>query len=488
MKLTRIAVIDISASMKEAFSGRLQPGTFARATARQCKFDAALDHLRFALQKMPRGSQVFIIAFAESAEVIYRGPIERRDEIEQALSRLQPTGRSTNLGSAFELALSLLDAREYSVKLLDVLTDGLSNEGDPVTPAVALRKKHGVYLHLYLIDTTDEGTAIAQEVIGLEGEGEIDPVANAEALLDRQSEREAADRRTICKMDMALARGYEEKQLFLERVAGQERPRVTAAYPEALIPGEWRTVEIFIYLNAFREVVQREVEKLHFREEVDYGAASSQFPRSLPEGCPITVSLSSETIRTNPSELTIRWLEPFNRLPFRISPSKDSEEGTAATLDVDILADGVLVASMALPIAVTSGRAGVSAQVSDAQWYEDIFASYARQDLDLVRHFKERYAALGLYMFIDLDDLRSGAMWRPALFERIDRSDLFQLFWSEPASKSEYVTMEWQHALKISAVKGRRFIRPVYWDIPMPGVPEQLTEINFRRLEFAVRS
>ncbi len=101
-----------------------------------------------------------------------------------------------------------------------------------------------------------------------------------------------------------------------------------------------------------------------------------------------------------------------------------------------------------------------------------------------MRHLKKRYEALGLSMFIDMDDLRSGATWKDALIRMIDRSDLFQLFWSLHAAESEYVAAEWRHALDISSAKGARFIRPIYWHDPMPQAPEELKEINFRKIEF----
>lgn len=266
----------------------------------------------------------------------------------------------------------------------------------------------------------------------------------------------------------------------------QERPKITAAYPEAMAPSCWSTVEVFLYLRDYRELVQTEIRRLQDREDLDYSGVSSEFPKSLPAGCPVRVSLESNSLRTNPSELTINWYEPYNRFRFRISPIDDNKDGYSASLDVDVFADDLPVASMRLAIAVNSNVRGERATpaISDAACYEDIFASYAREDLELVKHLKERYEALGLYMFIDLDDLRSGASWRTALFQRIDRSDLFQLFWSDHARQSEYVAIEWKHALRAREIKGGRFIRPVYWHDPISPVPEELAEINFRKISF----
>lgn len=288
------------------------------------------------------------------------------------------------------------------------------------------------------------------------------------------------------QLERLSARHAMARSEFTERTAEQERPKITAAYPEAMAPSCWSTVDVFLYLRDYRELVQTEIRRLQDREDLNYSGVSSEFPKSLPAGCPIRISLQSNSLRTNPSELTINWYEPYNRLPFRISPIDDTKDGYSASLVLDVFADDLPIALMRLAIAVNSNIRGEHATpaATDAAWYEDIFASYAREDLELVKHLKERYEALGLYMFIDLDDLRSGASWQTALFQRIDGSDLFQLFWSDHARQSEYVAIEWKQVLRAREIKGGRFIRPVYWKEPIPPVPEELREINFRKISF----
>jgi len=77
--------------------------------------------------------------------------------------------------------------------------------------------------------------------------------------------------------------------------------------------------------------------------------------------------------------------------------------------------------------------------------------------------------------------LRSGAKWRPEIERLIAGADAFQLFWSRAAAASENVTKEWQTALRLISdrKKGETFIRPVFWEEPMPPAPEQLEEIHF---------
>jgi hypothetical protein len=93
---------------------------------------------------------------------------------------------------------------------------------------------------------------------------------------------------------------------------------------------------------------------------------------------------------------------------------------------------------------------------------------------------EKAYKALGIEYLRDVRMLRSGEKWAPALLQRIDESEIFQLLWSKAADQSEYVRQEWQHAL---ALHRRFFIRPVYWDKPMTPPPQELAEIHFAYLE-----
>ena len=99
----------------------------------------------------------------------------------------------------------------------------------------------------------------------------------------------------------------------------------------------------------------------------------------------------------------------------------------------------------------------------------------------MVARFRAAYHALGINLFIDTLDIEGGTPWRVYLEEQIERSDLFQLFWSEAAAASKSVAGEWKHALKVAASRPSvtRFIRPVYWTKPCPGPPKPLDEVQF---------
>lgn len=113
---------------------------------------------------------------------------------------------------------------------------------------------------------------------------------------------------------------------------------------------------------------------------------------------------------------------------------------------------------------------------SSASVYQAIFVSYSHQDTVIVEQLEKAYEALGLQYLRDVRLLRSGEEWNPALLQKIDEADIFQLCWSKPAKRSPNVRKEWKHALKR---KKRSFIRPLYWDLPMPSPPAELAKLHF---------
>jgi TIR domain len=83
----------------------------------------------------------------------------------------------------------------------------------------------------------------------------------------------------------------------------------------------------------------------------------------------------------------------------------------------------------------------------------------------------------------DVHFLRSGEEWNPAILKKIEEADIFQLCWSSNTSQSPYVEQEWRHALLHQARPS--FIRPVYWETPMPAPPPELAPLHFAYLPLA---
>lgn len=85
-----------------------------------------------------------------------------------------------------------------------------------------------------------------------------------------------------------------------------------------------------------------------------------------------------------------------------------------------------------------------------AHKYNKVFISYAHKDEAKVKSFHEGLKLAGIEHFFDRDYLEIGNIFPQVIQDYINSADLFVLFWSENASKSEYVEKERTQALKLA--------------------------------------
>ena len=83
-----------------------------------------------------------------------------------------------------------------------------------------------------------------------------------------------------------------------------------------------------------------------------------------------------------------------------------------------------------------------------AHKYNKVFISYAHKDEAKVKSFHEGLKLAGIEHFFDRAYLKAGDVFPQVIQDYINSADLFVLFWSENASKSEYVDKERKQALK----------------------------------------
>jgi hypothetical protein len=150
----------------------------------------------------------------------------------------------------------------------------------------------------------------------------------------------------------------------------------------------------------------------------------------------------------------------------------------------------VLVGEVPISVYVCADESGVDRSGSlwereaplaqaTAEPYRSVFVSYSHKDGAIVDGLEKAYTALGDTYLRDVRTLRSGEQWNRALLGMIDKADIFQLCWSNNARASRYVEQEWRYALGLARP---RFIRPVYWEDPMPEPPAELSDIHFAHL------
>ncbi len=115
-----------------------------------------------------------------------------------------------------------------------------------------------------------------------------------------------------------------------------------------------------------------------------------------------------------------------------------------------------------------------------AKLHRTAFLSYSSKDADFVEHCIQGMQKVNpiLDVFYAPASMRSGQRWKEALRREILERDIMYLFWSEAASKSEWVDWEWRFGL---AERGINFIDPCPLVSPeeVPPPKELADELHF---------
>jgi hypothetical protein len=223
------------------------------------------------------------------------------------------------------------------------------------------------------------------------------------------------------------------------------------------------------------------------RLEVPHGRRIDKATRVIARGAEIVIIPELPGCRFNPTSARLLWLEDWHRVEFRLQAKPDLagfELGKAVNGRVAFYVESVLVGEVPIWTCISEEAditvADAPASTASAEPYEAIFVSYAHEDSAVVDRLGRAYRVLGMKFLRDVEKLRSGEKWNPALLAMIERADIFQLYWSNAAKRSRYVKAEWRHALK---QEKSNFIRPLYWHLPMPQPPRALAQLHFSYLE-----
>ena len=270
----------------------------------------------------------------------------------------------------------------------------------------------------------------------------------------------------------------------------------TVYRPHAVRPGEWKTLLAFAHLSdrpadapedepdPIKDVQQR-AQQILGKDAGQYQDLRQDSTMPIPHEGELTFVPEINGVEFNPRRVTFLWQESVHQASFRLraSPSLD---GKTARGQMCVYLGSIVVAQVVLKIDVSSQRAFEPAEETLAPVtvarYRKIFASYSHRDVAVVEEFERYGRAMGDEYLRDVMQLRSGEAWNERLLQMIEQADVFQLFWSSNSMRSPYVRQEWQYALTL---KRDYFVRPVYWEEPLPEVREQnLPPDGLRSLHF----
>lgn len=118
----------------------------------------------------------------------------------------------------------------------------------------------------------------------------------------------------------------------------------------------------------------------------------------------------------------------------------------------------------------------------EAHAYRYTFISYASEDRDKVLARVQMLDQMGIKYFQDLLSLDPGQRWERELYRNIDQCDLFLLFWSAAARRSDWVLKEVDYAIsrKGGNDEAPPEIKPVIIEgPPLVEPPEKLKHLHF---------
>lgn len=346
---------------------------------------------------------------------------------------------------------------------------------------------------IYLVQTTDDSI----ESVPLE--------TTSAQYIDLQNNYEAGLKNLVSAIFM---KGIDEQIASLPtEVAGERCDEVlfSALYPRVAEHSRRYAFLVYVHILDAQVSILKDAEK--FVEELGGTVPRPKISKEKPclkENTPVTVMVECLDQEFEPLVLTKRWKNPWVRFGFDFEAS-DKLVGDTIIARVSIRVYGIEIASIgncAIEViesvtlqdndssieSVTNPLALAKLETKTGKMHDRIFVSYAREDTDVVESYRLAQEARGDDVFMDTYSIRAGEDWKKALAHAIDTVDIFQLFWSEHSSQSEYVQHEWDYAITFRCKEDRcrDFIRPVYWKRPMSDPPEPLKHLNFAFVPFGL--
>jgi serine/threonine protein kinase len=248
-----------------------------------------------------------------------------------------------------------------------------------------------------------------------------------------------------------------------QAVTPRENVQFTVHSPQVVRPGEWKTL---------------------------LGTLDSTIDSTMPiplEG-ELTFVPQMNGVEFNPGRVSCMWQESVHQASFRMRASP-VVDGQTVRGQMFVYLGSIMVAQVALRIEVNSQRNFDATEEAltpvTVPRYRRIFASYSQRDAGIVEELERYSQAMGDEYVRDVMRLRSGEVWNDRLMQMIAQAEVFQLFWSSDSIRSPFVRQEWQYGLGLNRDS---FVRPVYWEEPLPELaalnlpPGELRDLHFHRV------
>jgi hypothetical protein len=257
----------------------------------------------------------------------------------------------------------------------------------------------------------------------------------------------------------------------------------SAYYPREIAANVWQPLRAYVFRAGAAAAVADDASKELGGLLSSYREVERPAQINIAEGALITATPRLDGFQFNPPSAQVAFYEDWQRFDFKLRAA-NAPLDQASNGQITFTVEGVIVAE--IPMSIYLGSAGTSVSTAAAPTsvtrpiYQSIFCSYSHKDTQIVERVERAYKVLGMTFLRDVISLRSGQDWDAELLNLIDRADIFQLFWSSASSQSKAVRKEWEYALQRQRQRPQEaFIRPVFWETPMPPPAPELGAIHF---------
>ncbi len=273
-----------------------------------------------------------------------------------------------------------------------------------------------------------------------------------------------------------------------------EHVQFTAYRPKQLVAATWAPFLVFAHLEDRPlgssealtpiEEVRRQAERLLGDSASAYLDKTKDSRHKIPREAEITLRPEVAGVRFNPPVRSFFWTKgvEVHREEFSILADPD-KVGRVLSGNLTIFLGSLILAEVRLdfPIVSAPDPRAIEQPLAPAPAtpFRRVFPSYSRRDLQVVEQIELYSKTLGDDYLRDLVSIRPGEEWNPRLQELIAQADVFQLFWSSNSANSRFVEEEWRFA---AGLRRLYFIRPTYWEEPLPTVPNELAALHFQKL------
>ncbi len=215
------------------------------------------------------------------------------------------------------------------------------------------------------------------------------------------------------------------------------------------------------------------------------GAAKSK--ERIERGTELTFHLSMPGLEIDNPEQNVTWNGEPEQVQFIVKVPPDCQPGNVGgmlTVSRNTIPIGHLRFIIKLTGKIPEETTALTRQpvgVGTLVRYRQVFISYTRRDRWEVLKRVQMLELSGVDYFQDLLTLKPGDEFEALIYDYIDKSDLFLLFWSQAASESEWVRKEYLRAIKRKSSDKAALpeIKPVILEVPPAQPPEELSSINF---------